>query len=119
MFNPCNRVSCANNGVCLKKRTLAYECNCTSDYTGLLCDQAVELSCKSRRCVYGACELNEAGRFACRCNTPGYSGDYCEIDTCNPGCVKGTCQKDSMNNSYCECYGGYKGAACSEVGKFC
>ena len=33
VFNPCSRVNCMNNANCLKRRTLAYECNCTQDFT--------------------------------------------------------------------------------------
>jgi hypothetical protein len=78
VFNPCSRVNCMNNGNCLKRRTLAYECNCTQDYTGLLCDQAVLQTCKATRCAYGSCELNQNGQYACACATPGYEGPFCE-----------------------------------------
>lgn len=118
VFNPCSRVNCMNNGNCLKRRTLAYECNCTSDYTGLLCDQPIIQSCKRIPCAYGSCQLNINGQYGCVCNTPGYQGPFCEVETCSPRCGRGYCNRDlTTGQSYCVCASGYTGADCNTLSK--
>jgi hypothetical protein len=116
VFSPCNRVNCQHNSQCLKKRTLAYECNCTQGYTGLLCDQLTSETCLVRPCVDGNCELDINGRYACKCRAAGYSGLFCEIQRCNPNCVKGYCDQDQAGNYFCRCDSGYSGPACANMG---
>jgi hypothetical protein len=108
-------VSCQNGGNCLKKRTLAFECNCTQDYAGLQCEQSKSQSCLSLGCRNGGCRLNLTGQYACQCDTPGYEGTYCEVEKCNPGCVYGKCNRDSSGNYYCSCYANYNGANCGTL----
>ncbi len=117
IFNPCSKVDCMNNGQCIKKRTLAYECTCASAYTGLLCDQTKALTCQSQSCIYGFCSLNTNGQFACTCNTQGYEGTFCEIEKCSPKCQNGYCDRDSAGNYYCKCNANYQGPSCTDVGK--
>ncbi len=40
VFNPCGYVKCLNNGICLKSRTTAYQCNCTSQWSGATCEKS-------------------------------------------------------------------------------
>ena len=114
VFNPCSRVSCQNGGNCLKKRTLAFECNCSSDFVGLQCDQARSETCLARGCRNGACRLNQTGQYACACDTAGYTGALCEVDQCSPGCQYGKCNRDDSGNFFCACFDNYKGQSCSE-----
>lgn len=108
-------MNCQNNGVCLKKRTLAYECNCTSQYTGSLCNQAASVSCQTIPCAYGTCQLNNNGQYSCACKTEGYEGTYCELEKCNPTCKNGgLCQKDLEGKYYCQCAGGFEGVDCGK-----
>ena len=116
VFNPCSRVNCQNNGVCLKKRTLAYECNCTSEWTGATCNQQVSVSCQTIPCAFGTCQLNQNGQYSCACKTEGYEGPYCELEKCNPTCRNGgICQKNGLNNTFfCQCINGYEGIQCEK-----
>jgi hypothetical protein len=105
-----------NNANCLKRRTLAFECNCTSDFVGVRCDQPLTQTCKSIPCAYGSCQLNNKGQYGCQCITGGYEGTYCEIEKCNPKCKYGVCQRDSTGNYYCACASSYRGPSCSDLG---
>lgn len=118
VFNPCQRVNCMNNGICLKRRTLAFECNCTQDYTGVLCDQPKVQSCLAVPCAFGQCILNPMGQYSCACISQGYEGPYCEVEKCNPKCKYGYCQRDSSGNYYCVCGGPYRGPACADLGEY-
>ncbi len=109
-------MNCQNSGVCLKKRTLAFECNCTSQWTGATCNQQVSVSCQTIPCAFGTCQLNQNGQYSCACKTEGYEGTYCELEKCNPTCRNGgICQKNGLNNTFfCQCINGFEGIQCEK-----
>ena len=102
-----------NNGLCLKKRTLAYECACLEGYAGILCDQLFGQTCPSRPCEQGTCALDaNSGKFGCVCKI-GFGGNFCEIELCNPKCQNGgVCDKDVFGSYYCRCPPNYQGSGC-------
>ncbi len=118
LFNPCQIVPCSNGGTCSKRRTLAFECQCPPEYTGLRCDQRVAGSCIEKGCSKkGKCAVNSTnGYYSCECES-GFGGEFCESEQCNPKCKNGVCVKAATGFYRCECKSSYKGADCSQMCK--
>lgn len=112
-FNPCQVSPCNNGGTCSKRRTLAFECACSPDFTGLRCNQKKAESCLVNTCKKGKCEIDSTGNYSCKCDG-GFEGTYCDEEQCNPKCSKnGKCTQTELGFYRCECKSGYKGADCS------
>lgn len=108
----CEPNPCENDGVCEDVFDL-HQCTCSSEWTGLLCQDPTD-SCLSSPCIFGNC-TSLPGEYKCDCE-PGYGGDQCEleIDMCeNSNCSSGaTCLKgfesyaclcpQNLTGQYCE-----------------
>ena len=87
----CSSVPCQNNGTCVDEIN-RFSCNCTSAFTGALCETSRIVNQSSfffqffyldvDECESGPCQNNGTcfdgvGTFTCQCVT-GYTGDQCE-----------------------------------------
>ncbi|KAK3918799.1 Agrin [Frankliniella fusca] len=77
--DPCSAQPCRHGGVCHSLNALnAFKCECPLNYTGLLCEAAVD-ACLTSPCSMGStCESLPAGGFTCHC-LPGRHGKTCQI----------------------------------------
>ncbi|WAQ95255.1 FBP1-like protein [Mya arenaria] len=110
--NPCDKITCDNNGTCSDNGYVA-TCLCAAGFLGSRCQYSVD-DCVNNNCQNGAvCEDGYLG-FTCEC-LAGYEGNQCETNTddcpglCNS--TQGTCQ-DLVNGYDCVCEAGYQGSNC-------
>ncbi|GFX94272.1 sushi, von Willebrand factor type A, EGF and pentraxin domain-containing protein 1 [Trichonephila clavipes] len=95
----------------------SFYCNCSSGFTGTLCDAEVD-ECLSSPCLNNGTCLDKVNDFACICPA-GYEGPQCERaqEICYPDilCLNGgTCiEPEGSNHSYCVCAEGFTGIDCS------
>lgn len=117
----CYTFPCKNEGQCINKPGLQYECSCAPGYHGAHCEHMID-ACYGNPCRNnGACTVLEEGRFSCDC-LPGYSGARCEvnIDDCNDHKCEnnGTCV-DGVESYTCQCLPGFTGEFCESKIEFC
>ena len=79
-IDDCEEINCSGNGQlvqCVEEMD-SFSCNCSSGYTGILCeiniDDCVEINCSGN----GQC-VDEVDSFSCNCSA-GYTGTLCEIN---------------------------------------
>ncbi|XP_041848140.1 protein crumbs homolog 1-like [Melanotaenia boesemani] len=108
----CSPNPCQNGGACEDLFDL-HQCTCSTEWSGLLCQDRTD-TCNSSPCVFGNCTNLPEG-YKCECEL-GYTGERCEaeVDMCeNSSCSHGaTCLKGfqsytclcprNMTGSYCE-----------------
>jgi hypothetical protein len=115
--------SCSIHGQCLWNAVLgAAYCNCSSDWTGPLCDIPVCNGITTSECSgLGVC-VATSSPHVCQCSNAAVSGANCEYqdlsvlcpDNCNSGLNQGTC--DFSNQlAQCSCSPGYEGTACEKA----
>ncbi|XP_074593915.1 uncharacterized protein LOC141849473 [Brevipalpus obovatus] len=79
-----------------------YRAICSSDSYGKGCAQ----TCISRNDTFGHWYCTDVGK---KCHQ-GWTGDFCELPICAPGCKYGNCKKPGG----CECHNGYEGKLCDQ-----
>ncbi|XP_048237830.1 neurogenic locus notch homolog protein 1-like isoform X2 [Haliotis rufescens] len=112
----CHTASCANGGVCILGPS-NYTCNCTSGWTGWLCDEDVD-DCLTTPCKNnGSCSDAGTNNFTCSC-TQGWLEPTCEndVDDCltTPCKNNGNCSDAGTNNFTCSCTQGWLGPTCED-----
>ncbi|CAG08131.1 unnamed protein product, partial [Tetraodon nigroviridis] len=132
-FDECSLGSnpCEHAGKCINTKG-SFQCKCQRGYVGARCELDVN-ECMSNPCMNEATCLDKIGGFRCICmlvvktvlshslsnpshaNWPGYTGEFCEIDTdecANSPCLNsGTCI-DKINAFHCQCPTGFTGNIC-------
>ncbi|KAM6918274.1 protein crumbs homolog 1-like [Xenentodon cancila] len=104
---------CQNGGVCEDLFDL-HQCTCSSEWTGLLCQDPAD-SCSSSPCIYGNC-TNLAGGYRCECEL-GYTGRRCEaeVDVCeNNSCSHGATCLRGLQSYTCLCPRNMTGQYCQK-----
>ncbi|UJR32193.1 hypothetical protein I4U23_019657 [Adineta vaga] len=80
--NICDWIYCTNNGTCQQvvNSTQGYRCRCHFGFTGLLCENRVNISvCVKNPCEHnGTCTIANDGKIKCMCPKQ-YKGTRCEI----------------------------------------
>jgi len=113
-INDCDPNPCANGSTCTDQIN-SFACDCTDGWTGITCEERVDL-CDPNPCLNdGTCTPGEDQGVVCTC-ADGYYGPDC-AEECEVGnCVKGeiTCAADGSNRLCDECKSGYYGLACEE-----
>ena len=85
--NPCDRISCANNGTCIRTDTESmFMCICPIEFFGLYCEtkKTDDVCDFFNPCFNNAtCVSNPKYQngFTCVCQ-PGFNGEFCEIKSC-------------------------------------
>ncbi|KAI9555274.1 hypothetical protein GHT06_017789 [Daphnia sinensis] len=74
--NPCWKTPCANEGTCVWKTGDNFTCICRPQFTGLTCENALDL-CASSPCADGSTCTSSKNRFTCKC-PPGRKGFLCD-----------------------------------------
>ena len=79
--DPCQSVSCLNNGICRTNNSMTY-CSCPSGYYGEYCESKIDL-CLNQTCSSnGVCIEDSGNRTYCKCFLD-FSGDSCQIESAN------------------------------------
>lgn len=109
----CDPNPCQNDGVCEDVFDL-YQCTCSSEWTGLLCQESTD-RCLSSPCVFGNCS-SMSGEYKCDCE-PGYGGHQCEseVNVCeNNHCSNGATCLQGLKSYTCLCPQNVTGQYCNE-----
>ncbi|XP_060604537.1 delta-like protein D [Ruditapes philippinarum] len=104
-----------NNGTCTDLIN-DFQCQCSSGFTGTLCENDVD-ECTSSPCKHGSMCENHDGGFNCRC-VNGTVGDLCEenINECESnGCQNGGTCMDGIGMFECACADEFTGKLCEKA----
>lgn len=117
--------NCQNNGTCTDLVN-GYNCTCTEDFTGDVCEFKVNQTCDSLSCKNGTCtKLNYTNNLGinyevvnCTCDA-GFEGRECEleIDFCqNVTCQnRGNCSANKARTGFqCNCDNDHEGIYCEK-----
>ena len=76
------RVDCPDSAICVKKWESS-ECECTKGHVGQSCEQVCDINPCS---ISGTCveDLNMNRGYKCECDSPEYSGEYCDVEAEQP-----------------------------------
>ncbi|XP_033222286.1 protocadherin-like wing polarity protein stan isoform X3 [Belonocnema kinseyi] len=76
------RFDCPDSAICVKKWESS-ECECTKGHVGQSCEQVCDVNPCS---ISGNCveDLNMKRGYKCDCDSPEYSGEYCEVKAEQP-----------------------------------
>ena len=117
--------SCSNHGACpLEPSTQIFLCECDPYFSGHAC-QFDSRPCSTHPCMNKGTCLNNSSNitrllFFCEC-TPHFYGSHCEhkVDFChNVTCSSNGVCVSSEEEPRCECFIGYFGDNCENVGQF-
>ncbi|CAF1380734.1 unnamed protein product [Rotaria magnacalcarata] len=124
----CTHMSCKNGGICVPfsvdEPSCSVDqigstcCQCPPNFTGLRCEQEVDL-CSSNPCkANGRCQFDKFG-YRCQC-FEGYTGENCDVRIMNSGCASNPCtvgicyQLNQSGASYvCICPDGTLNLSCN------
>ena len=102
---PCENNPCLNGGSCSSTGGSQFTCSCPPEYTGQVCNVAVN-PCDSNPCENGGtCSLEIGLAYTCSCSV-GYTGLTCavDIDECDPNpCMNGSICVDGIAQYTCQC----------------
>ena len=102
VVDPCDGITCSNNGDCMVVNTTQFVCVCDAGFMGTECEIEIN-QCDSNNCSNSAvCVRENFPNYRCECR-PNFSGEFCEI--CDlPNCR--TCSQTDEN--VCEvCFLGF------------
>ena len=84
--DPCQSVSCLNNGICRTNSSMTY-CSCSSGFYGEYCENKIDL-CSNQTCSSnGVCVEVNGNRTYCKCFLD-FSGDICQIESASLKTIK-------------------------------
>lgn len=113
--DPCNFISCQNNGTCVKSEGFDYECLCKKGFTGAYCETEIN-ECLENPCGNNGKCFDKIGSYECACE-PGYSGvncqdvsEYCKKTCSDEGTLR--CFENGPTNVKCKCKPGFTGEIC-------
>ena len=113
-INPCDQITCLNEGQCQSNGLYEYQCRCAPGYTGPHCETEIN-ECSSNPCGENGVCFDKIGSYMCSCHA-GYSGKNCNerSEYCNVCNNEGTlnCFEDGALNVVCQCKDGYTGSIC-------
>jgi hypothetical protein len=121
-------------GIFEEEGPLEFHCECTDDFTGLLCEKPF-ISCNdgNHGCLHGGeclpsfVDKNGSEQYYCECanavfEDKRYAGKFCQaqaVETCQEGtspiyCVNGSCkdQFEATPTTPCNCNDGFEGPSC-------
>ena len=121
-------------GIFEEEGPLEFHCECTDDFTGLLCEKPF-ISCNdgNHGCLHGGeclpsfLDKNGLEQYYCECanavfEEKRYAGKFCQaqaVETCQEGtspiyCVNGSCkaQFEATPTTPCNCNDGWEGPSC-------
>ncbi|CAH0551681.1 unnamed protein product [Brassicogethes aeneus] len=99
----CQKLSCANGGVCTKENNREY-CTCPTGYRGDFCEISV--------CGKYGKAIVTPNNVRCTC-LQGYAGEKCEQDLCYQRCANGgTCRVGAKQSTECICPQFFAGRRC-------
>ncbi|CAE1168923.1 unnamed protein product [Acanthosepion pharaonis] len=115
----CTSITCPDGEEC--SQVGSYQlCSCKKPLIeGVHCVVDIDF-CKDNNCDLKGTKncTNLQYDYLCDC-LQGFSGRYCEVTPCDPGCDHGTCRIDSQGSWVCECHQGWKGTNCTELDPVC
>lgn len=102
------QTQCHNGATCIASND-KISCICPSGFTGENCENCLNLSCSNG----GVCRKSKSDVSRCEC-LDGYSGKFCEIDSCADYCYNnGNCSV-SLMGLQCKCPDQYSGPKCEK-----
>ncbi|CAF2465481.1 unnamed protein product [Rotaria sp. Silwood2] len=119
-LDPCDLNPCENEGICIRKGQMTYECKCVGPWRGMHC--GIADACYRSPCQNGGTCLNVQDDYWCKCtsgyygtncqtkfNSPSYSENYCRPNICQAGrCIS------LQTTYYCECPHDRSGEHCEK-----
>ncbi|CAF4350468.1 unnamed protein product [Rotaria sp. Silwood2] len=115
-LDPCDLNPCENEGICIRKGQMTYECKCVGPWRGMHCgiDRRVkmEVHVLMYRMIIGAnvqVVITELIAKQVKFNSPSYSENYCRPNICQAGrCIS------LQTTYYCECPHDRSGEHCEK-----
>ncbi len=106
-------------GTCQLANNNSYFCVCRTGYTGIRCNEVINVCQTANPCRNGICTSQGNNQYTCACYT-GFYGVNCELsnsatnsvcETVKP-CVNGVCTPVGTTQYNCACYQGWSGFNC-------